>query len=180
MQTETVASARLAKQEKTRRVVHSGKLYDVELGHYNNQQAQEEFTLHPPCEQKLVVPMGTRLLKLLVFLFEVEQMYDPPHHTLYDSTLEEGPRDTGRLWEEGPAVIVWDDGPDDTYSEKVPHSRRALITITKQEALGEPWVSIGAEAAVRNRYPVTCKSHRCVKILTVLPTTVYLHAPEPI
>ena len=40
------------------------------------------FALHPPCEQRMVIPMDTRLLKMLVFLFEVEKMYDPPHHAL--------------------------------------------------------------------------------------------------
>ena len=33
VRTKTVVGARLAKQEKTRRVVHSGKLYNVELGY---------------------------------------------------------------------------------------------------------------------------------------------------
>ena len=31
VRTEAVVGARLAKQEKTQRVVHSGKLYDVEM-----------------------------------------------------------------------------------------------------------------------------------------------------
>ena len=35
VRTETVVGARLAKHEKTQRVVHSGKLYDVELGYYD-------------------------------------------------------------------------------------------------------------------------------------------------
>ena len=37
VRTETVVGARLAKQEKTQRVVHSGKLDDVELGYYDSQ-----------------------------------------------------------------------------------------------------------------------------------------------
>ena len=92
--TETVVGARLAKQEKTQRMKHSGQLYDVELGYYDRQLSQDHFALHPPCEQRMVVPLDARLLKMVVFLFEVEQMYDPPHHALYDNTMEEGPRST--------------------------------------------------------------------------------------
>ena len=43
-----------------------------------------------------------------------------------------------------------------------------------------PCFSIKAEAATRNRYPVTCRSHKCMKVFTVLPTKVYLHASEPV
>ena len=49
--------------------------------------------------------MDARLLRMLVFLFEVEQMYEPPHHALYDDTVDEGPRSTDWLWEARPAVI---------------------------------------------------------------------------
>ena len=56
---------------------------------------------------------------MLVFLFEVEQMHQPPYHALYDGTLEGGPRGTDWLWEAGPAVIVWDDGLPPDYWEKL-------------------------------------------------------------
>ena len=79
----------------------------------------------------MVIPMDTRLLKMLVFLFEVEKIDDPPHHALYDSTVEEGPRSTEWFWEAGPAVISWDHGLDDTFWQRVPNSRRMLITITQ-------------------------------------------------
>ena len=49
VRTETVVGACLAKQEKTQRVVHSGKLYDVELGHYDRQLARDQFALYRPC-----------------------------------------------------------------------------------------------------------------------------------
>ena len=39
VRTETVVGARQAKQEKTKRVIHAGKLYDVEIGYYENQMA---------------------------------------------------------------------------------------------------------------------------------------------
>ena len=50
-------------------MIHTGRLYDVQLGYYENQLAQDEFTIHPPCEQQSAIPMDTRLLKMLVFLF---------------------------------------------------------------------------------------------------------------
>ena len=53
--TETVVGARLAKQEKTQRVIHSGQLYDVELGYSNRRLAQEHLDIHPPCRQELVI-----------------------------------------------------------------------------------------------------------------------------
>ena len=81
-----MVGARLAKQEKTRRVILAGKQYDVELGYYERQAAQDKPSVRPPCEQQSAIPMDTRLLKMLVFLFDVEQMYDPPDHALYDGT----------------------------------------------------------------------------------------------
>ena len=44
----------------------------------------------------------------------------------------------------------------------------------------EPWFTIEARVATRNQYPIKCKSRKCMKVLTVLPTKVYLHAPEPL
>jgi hypothetical protein len=94
VRTDTVVGARLAKQETTRRVIQAGKQYDVELGYYDRQAAEDEPSVRPPCEQQSAIPMDTRLLKMLVFLFDVEQMHKPPDHALYDETLEEGPRGT--------------------------------------------------------------------------------------
>ena len=34
-------------------MIHTGRLYAVELGYYENQLALDEFTIHPPCEQGL-------------------------------------------------------------------------------------------------------------------------------
>ena len=128
----------------------------------------------------MVAPLDVRLLKQLVFLFEVEQMSDPPHYALYDDTVEEGPRSTDWLEGTGPAGIVSDHGLDSSYWNRMQHSRRTPITITQQEVQLEPWFTIKAEVATRNQYPVTCKSHQCVKVLAVLPTKVCLHAPEPL
>ena len=157
-------------------MIHCGQLYDVELGYYNHGLAQDHFDMHPPCKQRLVIPLDTRLLKMLVFLFEAEKMHDPPGHAVYDDTVEEGPQGTEWLWDDGPAVIVWDNGLNASYWERLLLSRRTIITITQREAPSEPWFSIKAETAVRNRYPVTCKSRKCMKVLTVLPTNVHLHA----
>ena len=97
--------------------------------------------------------METRLLKMLVFLFDVEQMYDPPDHALYDGTLERGPRGTDWSWEEGP-VIVWDRGLPPDYWDKLRRSRRTIITVTQQDSPASPWFSIGAGAPGRAKYPV--------------------------
>ena len=117
---------------------------------------------------------------MLVFLFQVEKMHDPLDHAVYDHTVEEVPQGTEWIWEDGPAVTVWDNGLDALYWEQLPRSRRTLITLTQRESPSEPWFSIKAETAVRNRYPVTCKSHRCMKVLTMLLTKVHLHTTEPI
>ena len=34
-------------------MIHTGRLYAVELGYYENQLALDEFTIHPPCEEGL-------------------------------------------------------------------------------------------------------------------------------
>ena len=180
VRTETVVGARLAKQEKTRRVIHAGKQYDVELGYCERQAAHDDPSVRPPCEQQSAIPMDTRLLKMLVFLFDVEQMHDPPDHALYDGTLERGPQGTDWLWEAGPAVIVWDKELPPDYWERLRHSKRTIITVTQRDNPADPWFSVGAGAAGRAEYPVTCRWHQCMKILTVSPTNVHLHAPEPI
>ena len=69
----------------------------LSLATTKKQVAQDEFAIRPPCEQQSAIPMDTRLLKMLVFLFDVEQMYDPPDHALYDGTLERGPQGTDWL-----------------------------------------------------------------------------------
>ena len=127
-----------------------------------------------------VIPLDTRLLKMLVFLFQVEEMHDPPDHALYDDTVQAGPNGTGWIWEAGPAAVVWDNGLDASYWESLPNSRRTVITVTQQDTTDVPWFSIKAEAAIRHKYPVTCKSHKCMKVLTLLPTNVHLHTLDPI
>ena len=39
---------------------------------------QEAFELSPVCDQHQATPLDIRVVKLLVFLFEVEAMFDPP------------------------------------------------------------------------------------------------------
>ena len=73
-----------------------------------------------------------------------------------------------------------DHGLSDSYWDRMQNSRRNLITIPQQEMPRETRFFIEAEVATRNRHPVTCKSHTCMKVLTVLPTSVYPHAFEPI
>ena len=63
----------------------------------------------------MVVPLDIRLVKLLVFLFEVEQMYDPPQYALYEETVEAAPRNVHWLADTGPAVVVWGHGLDSLY-----------------------------------------------------------------
>ena len=120
--------------------------------------------------------MDTRLLQMLVFIFELEQMHDPPNHALYDGTLERGPQGTDWLWEEGPAVIVWD--PPDSW-DKLRRSRRTIITVTQQEAPEDPWFSDGAGAAGWTKYPVACKWHQCMKS-SQSSRPMYTYTPRPI
>ena len=180
VRTETVVGARLAKQEKTRRVVHEGKRYDVEIGYYDRQMEQDSFDLTPVCEQHHVIPLDIRVVKLLVFLFEVETMFDPPPYAIFDAGVEQGPEDKAWLLEEGPAALVWDQGLNPSYWDDVPPSRRTLVTISQQVTDQEPWFVIPAAAAPSNKYPVQCKWHKCLKAMAVRPTAVYLHTPLPI
>ena len=124
-----MVGARLAKQENTRRVIQEGKRYDVEIGYYDLLMEQDGFDLAPVCEQHQVIPLDIRLVKLLVFLFEVEVMFDPPPYAIFDASIERGPENRAWLLEEGPAALVWDHGLNPSYWDNVPTSRRTLVTI---------------------------------------------------
>ena len=160
MQAETVVGARLAKQEKTRRVIHEEKRYDVEIGYYDRQMEQDSFNLTPVCEQHQVIPLEVRVVKLLVLLFNVEMMFDPPPYAIFDASVERGPEDRAWLLEEGPAALVWDHGLNPSYWGDMPTSRRTLVTVSQQVTGQEPWFVIPAAAAPSKKYPVQCKWHK--------------------
>ena len=175
-----MVGARLAKKEKTCRVVQAGRRYEVKIGYYERQTYQETFELTTICDQHQAIPLDIRVLKLLVFLFEVEAMFDPPPYALYDTGVEKGPEDRTWLMEEGPAVFVWDHGRHPSYWDGMQASQRIQVTVTQQITDQELWFVVPAAAATHNKYPVQCGWHKCLKVLTVGPTAVYLHAPVPI
>ena len=129
--TTTVVGARVAKATRSE-ICHTGEgVLEVDVKLLEGGEDQGRRDPPPPmCRtMKGQVPLDARLMRLLIFLFKVQRLHDPPAQCEMDMETTRGAReDVG----EGEAVMLWARaGEEERWWQMRGHCREHVVVVTR-------------------------------------------------
>ena len=105
-------------------------------------------------------PLDARLLRLLIFLFRVQRLHNPPAQCRMDMEITQGGVEGARG---DVATVIWDTrGEEGQLWRRRGQNREHIVVVTRRcppEDLR--WVKISRQGVAAFRYMVACKHHDC-------------------
>ena len=160
--TTTVVGARAAKTTRSE-ICHTGEgVLEVDVKLLEGGEDQGRRDPPPPMCQTIrgQVPLDARLMRLLIFLFRVQRLHDPPAQCEMDMETTRGA--VGDLGE-GEAVMLWARaGEEERLWQKRGQCREHVVVVTRRPPPADlQWIRLTGQGVAAFRYMVACKHHDC-------------------
>ena len=160
--TTTVVGARAAKTVRTEICYTGDGVLEVDVKLLEGGEERGRKDPPPPVCQAPgdEAPLDARLLRLLIFLFKVQRLHNPPAQCRMDMETTQGAVEGAGGYE---ATVIWGTGGEEEQLwQRRGQNREHIVVVTRRcppEDLR--WVKISRHGVAAFRYMVACKHHDC-------------------